>query len=131
MTTTADIRDRWRMGPEARTLTLISAVLTAFGLAVLYSSSAFVATNTRNGESAFFLFRQLGGVGIGIIAFAIAAKLDADRYREWAWPLMWFTIACMVGVLVLPEKLAPTIHGSRRFLVGASFQPSDLGKLSS
>jgi cell division protein FtsW len=128
--TSADIRDRWRMGPEARTLTLISAVLIAFGLAVLYSSSAFVATNTRNGESAFFLFRQLGGVGIGIIAFAIAAKLDADRYREWAWPLMWFTMACMLGVLVLPERLAPTIHGSRRFLVGASFQPSELGKLS-
>jgi len=45
-----DVRLRWRMGPEARGLVLISAVLTAFGLAVLYSSSAFVAIrNSRSG----------------------------------------------------------------------------------
>jgi len=31
------------MGPEARLLVLVSAILSAFGLAVLYSSSAFVA----------------------------------------------------------------------------------------
>jgi cell division protein FtsW len=44
--------------------------------------------------------------------------------------MMWFTIAKMFAVLVLPAKLAPVIHGSRRFLVGSSFQPSELGKLS-
>src|SRR3569833_1924159 len=108
--TTADVRERWRMGAEARTLLLVSAVLTAFGLAVLYSSSAFVASKDHNGASAFFLFRQLGGVGIGLVAFAIAAKLDADRYRQWAWPMMWATMAAMFLVLVLPERLAPTIH---------------------
>ena len=41
------VRERWRMGSEARALTLISAVLTAFGLAVLYSASAFVAMSER------------------------------------------------------------------------------------
>src|SRR5689334_4110400 len=121
----ADVRERWRMGPEARSLTLISAVLTAFGLAVLYSSSAFVAAHEHNGASAFYLFRQLGGVGIGIVVFAIAAKFDADRYREWAWHFMAFTIVSMLAVLILPERLAPTIHGSRRFLIGSSFQPSE------
>ncbi len=125
----AGVRERWRMGPEARGMVLVSAAITAFGLAVLYSSSAFVALNER-GNSAFFLFRQLQGAGVGIIAFAIAAKFDADRYRDWAWPIMWFTIVCLIGVLVLPEKLAPTIHGSRRFLIGASFQPSEFGKLA-
>jgi cell division protein FtsW len=127
---TADIRERWRMGAEARTLMLVSAVLTAFGLAVLYSSSAFVAANEHKGASAFFLFRQLGGVAVGLVIFAMAAKFDADRYRSWAWQLMWFTMATMFLVLVLPEKLAPTIHGSRRFLVGSSFQPTEFGKLA-
>jgi len=125
-----DVRERWRMGAEARLLVLVSAALTAFGLAVLYSASAFVAANEHDGASAYFLFRQLGGVGVGIVVFAIAAKLDADRYRDWAWRLMGFTIVCMIAVLVLPERLAPTIHGSRRFLVGASFQPTELGKLA-
>jgi cell division protein FtsW len=124
-----DVRDRWRMGSEARALTLISAVLTAFGLAVLYSASAFVAMNTK-GSSAFFLISQVKGLVIGIVAFAVAAKFDADRLNRWAWPIMWFTIAAMLAVLVLPNRIAPTIHGSRRFLLGGSFQPSEFGKLA-
>ncbi|HEX4683895.1 MAG TPA: FtsW/RodA/SpoVE family cell cycle protein, partial [Gemmatimonadaceae bacterium] len=61
--------------------------------------------------------------------FALAAKLDAERFRDWAWPLMWFTMATMLAVLVLPARFAPSIHGSRRFLIGSSFQPSEFGKL--
>jgi cell division protein FtsW len=124
-----EVRDRWRMGSEARALTLISAVLTAFGLAALYSASAFVAMNDK-GSSAFFLISQAKGVLVGMVAFAIAAKFDADRLNRWAWPIMCFTIAAMVAVLVLPNRIAPTIHGSRRFLFGASFQPSEFGKLA-
>ena len=125
----ANVRERWHMGSEARALTLISAVLTAFGLAVLYSSSAFVAMNEK-GSSAYFLVSQVKGVAIGIVVFAISAKFDADRYRGWAWNLMWATIAAMFAVLVLPNRLAPEIHGSRRFLLGASLQPSEFGKLA-
>ena len=124
-----DMRERWRMGPEARGLMLVSAVLTAFGLAVLYSASAFVADHDF-GNSAYFLLRQLTAAGGGIVVFAIAAKFDADRLREWAWPIMWFTLALMVAVLVLPEKIAPTLHGSRRFILGGSFQPSEFAKFS-
>jgi cell division protein FtsW len=128
--TATAVRERWRMGPEARGMVLVSAVLTAFGLAVLYSASAFVAANQHNGQSAYFLLKQLSGVGAGIIAFAIAAKVDAEKLREWAWPLMWFTMATMFAVLVLPARFAPVIHGSRRFLIGSSFQPSEFGKLA-
>ena len=124
----SDVRERWRMGPEARGLILISAVLTAFGLAVLYSSSAFVAQHDH-GTSSFFLVHQLGGVAVGMVVFAVAAKVDAEKLHEWAWPIMWFTIATMAAVLVLPGRIAPTIHGSKRFLFGASFQPSEFGKL--
>jgi len=122
------MRERWRMGPEARGLVLVSAVLTAFGLAVLYSASAFVALN-QFAASSYFLTKQLTGVLAGVVAFALAAKVDAEKLRDWAWPIMWFTIATMVAVLILPERIAPTIHGSRRFLLGASFQPSEFGKL--
>jgi cell division protein FtsW len=124
----ADVRDRWRMGPEARGLVLISAVLTSFGLAVLFSASAFVGMNEK-GSSSFFLTHQLTGVLAGIVVFAVAAKFDADILRDWAWPIMWFTIATMLAVLIVPKSIAPMIHGSRRFLFGASFQPSEFGKL--
>ena len=111
-----DVRERWRMGPEARGLVLVSAVLTAFGLAVLYSASAFVAVQEHR-NSAYFLVKQLAGVGAGVIAFAVSAKIDAEVLQRWAWPMMWFAIATMAAVLVLPASIAPTIHGSQALSV--------------
>jgi cell division protein FtsW len=125
----AQVRVRWRMGTEARGLTLVMALLLTFGLAVLYSASAIDAVQ-RNKESWYYIARQLSGVGAGMVAFAIAAKLDADRFRSWAWPLMWMTIVTLLLCLVLPESIAPRINGSRRFLFGSSFQPSEFGKLA-
>ena len=126
--TRRDQRTRWRMGPEAQGLVLVSSVLLAFGLAVLYSASALVAMN-ENHNSAFYLLRQLTGVAAGAVAFAIVAKVDADKWRDWAWPLMLITIVTMLLTLVLPDSIAPRINGSKRFLFGSSFQPSELGKL--
>ena len=125
----AQVRVRWRMGTEARGLILVMALLLTFGLAVLYSASAIDAVQ-RNKESWYYMLRQLSGVGAGMVAFAIAAKLDADRFREWAWPIMWVTIVSLLLCLVLPESIAPRVNGSRRFLFGSSFQPSEFGKLA-
>ena len=124
-----DVRDRWHMGPEARAIMLITAVLLVFGLAVLYSASAILAMNDGRHNS-YYLIRQLTGALAGVVAFAIAAKVDAERWRGWAWPLMWFTIVTMVLTIVLPESIAPRVNGSKRFLFGSSFQPSELGKLA-
>jgi cell division protein FtsW len=130
MTTAVQTRDRWRMGVEARALVLLTAILLAFGLAVLYSASAMVAIE-HNLNSAHYLIRQLIGLAIGAVVFAVAAKMDAERWNNWAWPLMAGTIALLV-IVVLPftTSIAPRINGSRRFLFGASIQPSELGKLA-
>jgi len=117
------------MGPEARGLILVMAVLLSFGLAVLYSASAIDAMQ-RNKDSWFYIARQLSGVGVGMVAFAIGAKLDAERFRGWAWPIMWIAIVTLLLCLVLPESIAPRVNGSRRFLFGSSFQPSEFGKLA-
>ena len=126
----ADVRYRWRMGPEAQGLVVVSAVLIAFGLAVLYSASAMEAMMTKHGDGAFFLMRQLTGVGVGVVVFAVAAKIDAERLRGLAWPLMGFTLMTMLLVLILPNSIAPEIHGSKRFLFATSFQPSEFAKLA-
>ena len=125
----AQVRERWRMGPEARGLILVMAVLLAFGLAVLYSASAIDAMQ-NNRDSWYYIARQMSGVGLGMAAFALAAKLDAERFRGWAWPIMWIAIVSLFLCLVLPESIAPRVNGSRRFLFGSSFQPSEFGKLA-
>jgi cell division protein FtsW len=117
------------MGSEARGLILVMAVLLSFGLAVLYSASAIDAMQ-HDRASWYYLARQLSGVGVGMVAFAISAKLDAEHFRGWAWPIMWITIVTLLLCLVLPESIAPRVNGSRRFLFGSSFQPSEFGKLA-
>jgi cell division protein FtsW len=124
------IRERWRMGVEARALVVVTGALIAFGLGVLYSASAIVAVQQNLG-GAYYLLRQLTGLAVGVAAFAIAAKVDAERWQRWAWPIMGATLVLML-VIILPftAAIAPRIHGSRRFLLGGSIQPSELGKLA-
>ena len=124
-----DVRARWRMSSEARSLTLVSFFILVFGLAVLYSASAILAVNGGH-SGTYYLVRQLVGVLTGAVAFAVAAKMDAEQWRDWAWPLMWFTLAALFLVLVLPGSIAPRINGSKRFLYGPSIQPSELGKFA-
>jgi len=124
------IRERWRMGVEARALVLVTAVLLAFGLAVLYSASAIAAVQEGRGSAHYFL-KQLSGIVVGAVAFAVVAKVDAEKWREWAWPLMGIAIFTMLlTVLPFTKSIAPPIHGSRRFLFGGSLQPSEFAKLA-
>ena len=124
------VRERWRMGLEARSMVLLVATLLAFGLAVLYSASAIVAMQDGKG-SMFYMLRQLTGIGVGALVFAVFAKIDAQRLERWAWPLMGASLFLMLlCVLPFTEPIAPRIHGSRRFLIGASLQPSEFAKLA-
>ncbi|HYV96655.1 MAG TPA: putative peptidoglycan glycosyltransferase FtsW [Gemmatimonadaceae bacterium] len=123
------VRDavRWRMGVEARALVIVTSVMLAFGLAVMYSASAYEAM-IANRSSAFFLVRQVAGVVLGVIAFAVAAKLDSEKWRKWAWPVLWIALVLMAATL-LPGISART-YGSKRFLFGPGVQPSEFAKLA-
>lgn len=126
----AGTRQRWRMGVEARALLLVTAVLVIFGLAVLFSASAIVAVNAGN-PGYFFVLRQASGVLLGVICFAVVAKIDADRWRNWAWPIMGLSIFTML-IIILPgtESITGKLYGSRRYLFNGSIQPSELAKFA-
>jgi len=126
----ADIRYRWSMGPEARLILFITACLLAFGLATVYSASAIYA-QTKNLSSGYFILRQLVGVVAGIVALAIFSKIDAEKWSKYAWPLMLLSLFLLL-IIIMPFTLhiAPRLRGSRRFLIGASLQPSELGKIA-
>ena len=49
--------------------------------------------------SAHYLLRQLSGLGVGVVAFAVAAKIDAERWNKWAWPLMIGTIVLLLVIV--------------------------------
>jgi cell division protein FtsW len=119
------VRERWRMGVEARALLLITAILLVVGLATVYSATVIVAQQ-KNLTPSYYLVRQLVGAGVGIVAFAICAKVDAERYRGWAWYIMIASIVTMVAVLILSTG----VHGSKRFLFSRAVQPSEFAKVA-
>ena len=119
------VRERWRMGVEARALLLITAILLVLGLATVYSATVIVAQQ-KNLTPSYYLVQQLVGAGVGIVAFAICAKFDAERYRRWAWHIMIFSILMMLAVLLLSAG----VHGSKRFLFSRAVQPSEFAKVA-
>jgi cell division protein FtsW len=130
MDASVGITHRWNMGIEARVLVILTGVLLAFGVATVYSASAIVEMQAGQGH-AYLLLRQLSGLVAGAVLFAIAVKLDAEVWERLAWPVMIISLVLLV-VVILPftATIAPRIHGSRRYLLGASLQPSELGKLA-
>src|SRR5688572_33020282 len=114
---------RW----ETRLLTVVTAVLTVFGIASLYAAAAMAARP-------FDLFvKQLAGAGLGAVALLVVSRVDYHRWRNLAWPLLLLALAALV-VVVLPftGAIAPSINGARRWLdLGpVNFQPSELARFA-
>jgi cell division protein FtsW len=130
MTDTLRVRDRWVMGNEARLLVVVTSVLLAFGLATLYSASAIVAMN--DGRAGwYYVGRQSEGIVLSVVAFAVLAKVDAQRLERIARPLILASIVLMlITVLPFTESISPRVHGSRRFIMGTALQPSEFGKMA-
>lgn len=119
------------MSLEARALVIVTGIILAFGLAVLYSASALQAMREGH-NSMYYLLRQLSGLALGVVLFAIAAKVDAERWRGWAWPLLGLAILLLlIPVLPFTHRIAPRLNGSRRWVnVGFLFQSSEFAKLA-
>ena len=123
-------RQRWRMSGDAKMLVLVTAILAAIGIAVLYSASAITAA-AEGHTGHHYVLKQLTGLLAGAVAFAIAAKFDAEFLRKLAWPVMIVSIFLMLlTVLPFTESIAPMKNGSRRFLYGGSIQPSEIAKFA-
>lgn len=125
-----NVRYRWHMSWEARLLSTLTLFFLGAGIVTVYSASMIVAQQAGH-NGAYFMLRQLSGMLLGLVGFAVAAKVDAEKWYDWAWPFM---IACLILLLivVLPftVRIAPRIHGARRFLFGSSMQPSEISKLA-
>lgn len=119
------VRERWRMGLEARALLLVTAILLVFGLATVYSATVIVAQQ-KTLTPWYYLVRQLVGAGLGIVAFAVCAKVDAERYRKAAWVIMGVSLVTMLAVLIVSSD----VNGSKRFLFSNAVQPSESAKLA-
>ena len=121
----------WLVGWESRLLILITAVLVVFGLASIYSASSTLIEKGHVVGSALVLDQLVGALAGGLLLL-VAARIDLERVKALAWPMV-LVVGAMLLLLVLPftHAIAPRLNGSRRWLqLGVSIQVSELAKLA-
>ncbi|MCI8561045.1 MAG: cell division protein FtsW [Dorea sp.] len=110
-------------------VTLLTALLflVAFGLIILYSTSAYNG-EVKFHDSFYYLKKQAFATGLGIAGMLIVAKMDYHIWRHMA--LLGYLIAILLAVAVL--FVGEEYNGSKRWLsLGPfSFQPSEFAKVA-
>ncbi|MBI1723385.1 MAG: cell division protein FtsW [Gemmatimonadetes bacterium] len=124
-------KKEWLLGWEARLLVILTAILVVFGLASVYAASSAMVEGGRALGSTRAL-DQLIGAAVGGLLLLVASRVNLDRVREVAWPIVLVTLILLV-VLLLPftQSVAPRINGARRWInLGVSIQVSEIAKLA-
>ncbi|MBP5325880.1 MAG: cell division protein FtsW [Pseudobutyrivibrio sp.] len=109
------------------TLLLIVIFILAFGLVMLYSTSAYAAS-LKMGNSVFYLKKQAVAAALGFVGMFFSTKIDYRRWSALVWPIyLGATALCILVIFA-----GTTINDSTRWLRigGISFQPSELAKVA-
>ncbi len=112
-----------------RSLLVVTLLLLAIGVVMVYSASSAVAL-ARYDDAGYFLKRQLLWVGFGVAVMMVTAHMNVWGWQRLALPLLVGTVALLV--IVLLPQFGTEVNGARRWLRwgGWSFQPSELAKLA-
>jgi cell division protein FtsW len=109
----------------------VAVTVLAFCVAALLSLSMvmlYSAGMTKDGTR--YLVMQLIWCGLGLVACAVATRVDYHLLRKFAWVI--YGIAIVLLGLVLVKVVGHRAGGARRWFDfhGVRFQPSELGKIA-
>ena len=99
-------------------------ILVCFGLIMCFSASAPTA-QVQNGDSYYFLKRQMIWAVGGFIALFFTSNYNYKNYKKYSFMIYAVTIGLLLIVLAFPG-----INGAKRWIGfgGFSFQPSECAK---
>lgn len=130
---TANIRKRKKKffyasaGFDIPFLLILLAILVV-GLVCLYSASYAYSFYWNDGDSFYFIKRQLIFAVIGVVAMFACSFVDYHQWHKFAWPL-WVGSLLLLGVaLILPADNG--IHRWIRLPGIGQFQPSEVAKFA-
>ena len=119
-------------GPIDLPFCLLVLLLTAIGLVMLLSASFPSAYyETKNNDPMHYFTRQGVFAIMGVAAMFFISKINYQRFRAFAKPLLF--IAIILLVLVLIPGIGQTRNNATRWIgVGElfTFQPSEIAKLA-
>ncbi|MBA3757631.1 cell division protein FtsW [Candidatus Saccharibacteria bacterium] len=107
---------------------ILSVVLLSVGLVVVYSISPGLAAS-QNVSQNYFITKQIIDVGLGLMAFAVAAFLPTKIWFRATIPLVVAAILASIIVMFTPVDAVYQAHRWIRF-AGISFQVAELIKLA-
>lgn len=110
-------RPRTTMGIDYP-LFFVVVVMVIFGLMMIYSAT-FTWPNSGR-----YLMKQATAAALGFVVAAILSRLDCRLWRRWALPVMGFSVASLILVLLVGKGAAAS------WFSGGSFQPSEFAKLA-
>ncbi|MBI5566532.1 MAG: FtsW/RodA/SpoVE family cell cycle protein [Chloroflexi bacterium] len=106
-------------------LIVVVGVLLLIGFMLIFSGSYDLAFQTKDGNAAYYVLRQVlfavGGLGVAVIL----ARSDYLNWRRWSVLLMIVTLVALIGVLAFGEKR----FGAQLSLFNGSVQPGEWAKL--
>src|SRR3954466_4138112 len=110
-----------------RILFIVTVALVVFGLLMVFSSSAMLATENYGNPRAFF-WRQLAWAAMGVFTMWVLMHMD---YRILRHPAVVFPGICvalsLLGLVLVTDRHQATHRWLRWGML--SFQPSELAKL--
>lgn len=106
---------------------LLTLLLTALGLVMIYSSS-FARALYESGDSAYYFKRQGIFALVGTAAMLAISRVRPELIRKMAFPVLGVSILFLI--LVFVPGIGRAENGATRWVsLGISFQPSEVAKL--
>jgi cell division protein FtsW len=109
-------------------LFLATLVLLSFGLVMVFSSSAILASDTHAQPFHFFI-NQLIGAGIGLALILVILFINKPFYEN---PYFIYGLLILTLILLALCLVMPALGATQRWIhfYGLRFQPSELAKIS-
>ena len=122
-------------GPLDLPFFILVMLLTGVGLVMLLSASFPSAYYETDGQNPMFYFTRQGVFAImGVAAMLMISKINYQRFRGLAKPLLWLAVILLILVLIPGNPLAITRNNATRWLgipsTSLQFQPSEVAKVA-
>lgn len=109
-------------------LLVLILILLTVGLIVVYSISPALSV-VAHVSSNYYVTKQLMAIGLGLVAFVVAANVPLAKWRQFAIPLVGLAVAATLLAIIMPVN--PNYPAHRWVRLGSfSFQSVELLKFA-